>query len=353
MSTPISRSKHVTIFGSSSTILSALTISIIVCTIHFTAQAQTPSLSGRPRYFTIEGKVTLPDGTPAANVQVKIRGGLGVSFETTANDSGRFEFMELPAGNYELEARSVSDPNLVSDVVRTDTTRTATNTISVNFSLHSGRAANSRSKPSVITAAEAGQKVPKKARKAFEEGMKFKNENKLDEALENFSQAIELYPDYFQALTARADLNLSRRQLAAAAADFDRALVTNPRYGSALRGAGYCKLIKGQFAEASEYFDKAVTAEPDNARSYMLLGMANFELDRRPEATKALTRALDLDGVQSVRAHIYLANIYYRQQEFERAADELKGYLAIVPTDPDATKLKEMEAQWRSQGKKR
>jgi predicted Zn-dependent protease len=324
----------------------------IVCSLHFTAAAQTPSLAGRPRYFTIEGKVTLPDGTPAANVQVKIRGGLGVSFETTANDSGRFEFMELPAGTYELEARSVSDSNLISDTVRTDTTRTATNTISVNFSLHSVRPGNSKNKPGVITAVEAGQKVPKKARKAFEEGIKFRNDNKLDEALTSFSQAIDFYPEYFQALTARADLNLAKRQLAAAAEDFDRALSTNPRYGSALRGAGYCKLVRGEFVEATQYFDKAVTAEPDNARSYMLLGMANFELDRRDEAVKALARALELDAVQSVRAHIYLANIYYRQKQYQRAADELKSYLATAPTDPDAAKLKEMEAQWRSQGNK-
>jgi hypothetical protein len=61
----------------------------------------------------------------------------------------------------------------------------------------------------VITAVEAGQKSSKKARKAFEEGIKFEYDNKLDEALTSFLASDRLLPEYFQALTAALTINLA------------------------------------------------------------------------------------------------------------------------------------------------
>jgi tetratricopeptide (TPR) repeat protein len=326
-----------------------LLVLLLSCVCLSGARAQQRTLPDEgARRFTIQGQVTLPDGRPAANARVRLTGALGVNREALANDAGRYEFTELPAGSYQLEARSPSDDNFSSGSTLTNTTRTATNSLTANIALRAEPVKTSGYKPAVISAADAGQKVPPKARKAFEEGVKLRGDNEPVKALASFTQAIELYPDYYQALTARADLQLIRRQLPEAAADFDRALKSNPRYGSALRGAGYCKLVRGQFAEAVEYFDKAATAEPGSARSFLLLGIANFELDRREPAKLALQRALKLDAAQSVRARLYLANIYAREQQFQQAADELRAYLEAAPSDPEAVELRKVEALWRA-----
>ena len=312
------------------------------------ARAQTGPLPERPRFFNIQGRVAFPDGRPAANVLVKVRGSLGVNLQTVTDDAGRFEFHELPAGSYHLEARSLADAGLASDPVETDTTRTATNDLRVNISLREVRTDAGRKKAAVISVAEAGQKVPQKARKAFEEGLKLRRNNKADQALASFNQAIELYPEYYQALCERADLRLAGRQVAEAEADFDRALKSNPRYGPALRGFGYCKLVRGAFAEAAQYFDKAVGANPEDARAFLLMGMAYFELDRRDQAKQALQRSLEVDAIQSARARLYLANIYAREHQYQRAADELHAYLEAVPADAEAAQLRQVEAQWRA-----
>src|SRR5919202_1814347 len=133
--------------------------------------------------------------------------------------------------------------------------------------------------------------------------------NKPDHALASFNSAVELYPDYFQALAARGDLHILRRELAEAVADFERALKLNPRYGPALHGAGYCKLEQREFAEAIQYLEKSITAQPDNANSYLLLGIANLELDRREPARVALFKALTFNSPHELRAHIYLGNL--------------------------------------------
>jgi predicted Zn-dependent protease len=347
MRTPKVRLAHASI----KTITVALLLLLIpIANEQWSVNAQTES-SARPRYFNIEGQVTLPDGRPAGNVSVKIRGTLGVNLETTANDAGRYEFHDVPSGNYQLEARSIQNPSLASDIIQANTFSTATNSVQINLSLYNKQPA-SRIKPGVISAVDAGQKVPRDARNAFEEGLKFRSETKPDLALASFSRAIELYPDYYQALAARGDSNLAKLQIAQAAADFDRALKSNPNYAVALRGAGYCKLVKGELPLAVQLFQKGVAADPDNARTYMLLGMAHFEMNARDDAVKNLLRALEIDAVQSARARLYLANIYSYQQQYLRAANEIAAYLKVVPTDADAAKLREMEVEWRAKGKR-
>ncbi|HVF45124.1 MAG TPA: tetratricopeptide repeat protein, partial [Pyrinomonadaceae bacterium] len=198
----------------------------------------------------------------------------------------------------------------------------------------------------VLTAAEAEQRVPKEALKAFRRGEKFGKDGEADKALASYTRAVELYPGYFQALAARGDLLVRRRELAEAAADFGRALKLNPQYAPALRGSGYCKLERKEFAEAAADFEKAVSAQPDNANTYLLLGIAYLELDHRAAAKEALFKALGSGSRQELRAYIYLANLYARERRYGEAAEELHKYLEAVPADPDATKLRAAEARW-------
>src|SRR5437667_1892285 len=115
----------------------------------------------------------------------------------------------------------------------------------VNLTFGEAVSESGTAKPSVINTAESEQKIPKEARKAFNLGVKFKKDDPAQAEI-NFSRAVELFPEYFQAFSERGDLNVLRHNLDAAARDFDQALKFNPRYGPALRGSGYCKLSAGE-----------------------------------------------------------------------------------------------------------
>ncbi|HKG12090.1 MAG TPA: tetratricopeptide repeat protein [Pyrinomonadaceae bacterium] len=300
------------------------------------------------KIYTVQGQVSLPEGSPAAGsivVTLATRG--GAVRQAYTNDLGRFEFEGMEEGTYTLDARSLNDPALRSETVVTDTSRTATGNLNVSLTLRKERSADDRVRPAeVLTAAEAEQRVPKDALKAFRAGAKFIKNNEADKALQSYTRAVELYPGYFQALAARGDLLVLRRKLAEAAADFGLALKLNPQYAPALRGSGYCKLERGEFAEAVKDLEKAVSARPDNANTYLLLGIAYLELDRRAAAKEALFKALDSGSRRELRAYIYLANLYARGRQYKEAAEELHKYLEAVPTDPDAAKLRAVEARW-------
>ena len=301
------------------------------------------------KIYTVQGEVSLPEGMPAAGTVVTLTARGGVPRQAYTNELGRFEFEGMEEGTYTLTARSLNDPSLSSESVLTDTSRTATGNLNVNLTLRKEVSGEKRLAPAgVVTAAEAGQKIPKDALKAFKEGVRLRGRDEPDKALASFTRAVELYPGYFQALAARGDTLVLRRKLAEAAADFGLALKLNPQYGPALRGAGYCEMESGRFDEAVKDFEKAVAAQPDNANAYLLLGISYLQLDRRPAAKSALVKALSFNTRHELRAYIYLANLYARERRYAEAAEEIGKYLDAAPSDPEAPALKAAEARWRA-----
>jgi Tfp pilus assembly protein PilF len=300
-----------------------------------------------PRIFTVSGQVTFPDGKPASGVIVKLTTRTGVPREAFTTDSGRFEFSGMEGGIYVLTAKSVSDPNLVSETVETDTNRTATDNLTVNIMLRESSTSSGSHKPGVVRIDDPDQKIPKEAKKAFAQGLKFKESNEHNKASESLSRAIQLYPDFYQALSERGDLYIFQQKLEEACADFGQALKINAHYGPALRGAGYCKLEKGEFAEAVRYFEQSISADPNSANTHLLLGVANLQLDRREAAKAALLKALSFNP-PPLRAHIHLANLYAKEHLYQQAADELRKYLDAEPNIQDKANLEAIEAQWRT-----
>ena len=299
------------------------------------------------RLSTIYVQVSLPDGRPAGGALVILTPNSGAPRNAFANDSGRIEFPGMPDGQYTLTATSPADPNLVSDLVEMNPSRTANGNLTVQLLLRDRSDHKKGPKPGVIRAGESEQRIPREARKAFNEGLKFKGNDEPLKALESFNRAVELYPAYYQAFSERGDVNVSQRKLEEAAADFDRALKINAYYGPALRGSGYCKLERKEFAGAIELFEKSISADPNNANTHLLLGIANLELDRREEAKQALRKALSFTP-PAVRAHIYLANIYAKEHLYQQAADELHKYLEAEPMAPDRSNLESIESHWRA-----
>ena len=308
---------------------------------------ESPSVPSRPaRNVRIQGQVSLSNGRPAGVVRVRLTTRGGVPRETFTNDQGRFEFPDMEDGGYVLTASS-ADTQLVSEAVQADTSHTASGSLTVNLTLHAAEETDKHPKASVISIEETNQNIPREARKAFSQGLKFKERNDPDKALASFIRAVELYPDYFQALSERGDSYIQQRKLTDAATDFDRALKVNPRYAPALRGAGYCKLEQKDFVHALQDFEKSISEDPANASTHLLLGITNLELDKPEAAKTSLLKALSFNP-PAIRAHIYLGNLYAKEHLYIQAAEELRKYMAADPTTPDRANLEAVETRWRS-----
>ena len=315
----------------------------------FLAVIESSALQGG---FSINGTVSLPDGNPAIRVIVKISGLSGLNREVQTDNQGRYEFQAIPAGRYRLTVTNPADPSQFTDAVEADTSRTPANRLLVHLYLRTAQAKKEHG-AGVVSLAEASQQIPKDARKAFEEALRLKADNQIDQALKIFTRAIDFYPSYFQALAERGQLHIAKNQIAEAIADLERAVKLNEEWGPALRGLGYCYLEQQKFEDAAQFLERAVAAEPGVANTRLFLGIAALALDRRDAAKSALQEALRLDAKIAVTAHIYLADLYARQERYTEAADELRIYLAASPGAPNAARLKAKEAELRARTKQR
>jgi tetratricopeptide (TPR) repeat protein len=285
-------------------------------------------------------------------VIVKISSLTGLNREVLTTDQGRYEFMNIPGGRYTLTVVNPQDPTHYTEPTLADTSRSAGNRVIVHLYLRVAPVtAKKGAKPGVVSVAEASQQIPKEARKAYEEGLKRRGENQLDKALASFDRAIQLYPEYFQALAQHGEIRISRNQISEAVDDFERALKLYEDYEPALRGIGYCKLEQQQFAEAARYLERALSVDPNNSNSHLFLGIATLALDRRDEAFNSLQQALKLDSRGAVTAHIYLADLHAREGRYKQAADELRVYLDARPDAPNAARLRMREAELRARAK--
>ncbi|MEP7270933.1 MAG: tetratricopeptide repeat protein [Acidobacteriota bacterium] len=303
--------------------------------------------------FVIFGRISLPDGRPPkTRMKVFAEAMNGMKRDIFSDEDGNYEFRGMTRGRYRVYAINPDVPEQYCDPLEADTNRSYANRVQVDISLKLPlHRETPDANPGTVSAAEAAQNIPKSARKAYEDALKLQKANRGDEALTQFSQAIELYPEYFQALTERSNLLMQRSQLAEAEAGFARALELNSKYPPALRGIGYCQIQQKKFAPALSNLEKAFVLEPKIPLTLLLLGYANLSLDRYEEAKQSLQQALKLGPDSASRAHVYLAEVYVHEQKFKDAADSIRTYLKLKPDASDAAHLRELEAQWRARSK--
>jgi len=309
--------------------------------------AQTTSAGRTP--YVVSGSVRLPDGAPARRAVVRVTSTTGLDRQTLADDSGHYELRDLPRGRYFLSATNPDDPDQASDYAELDLSRSFSFGININLYLRykpEKKSQHPAGSP-VVSARESAQRIPKQALKAFERGVKFSRGGKLGQAEQEFTEALDLFPEYFQALSERGSLYIAQGRMREASQDFRHALELDPGYGPALRGRGICEFHAGRYSDAASFLEKAVVAEPNVSRDYIFLGLAYAALDRREPARAAYRRALSLDPKGSARAHYHLASLYIRENRPGEAISELDAYLAALPEAPDREKVIALQSQLR------
>lgn len=331
-------------------LLALLRCSLLLCLATVSVYAQLGTVGGPG--FIVFGRVYLPDGKPASRVKVYLEMPSGLSRYLPTDDGGNYEFRGIDRGRYKMKAVNPAAPEQFSDPAESDSNRAYANRVQIDIylrlPLHEKK---EDSKAGTISVAEATQNIPKPARQAYEQGLKFQKENKADKALTQFNQAIELYPGYFQALTDRANLLVQAGKMTEAESDFERALRVNAKYAPALRGIGYCQIQQKKFAAAVSNLENAFVLEPTVPMTLLLLGYGNLSLGRNEEAKQCLEQALKLNAETAARAHVHLAEIFAQEQKFAEAANEIGAYLKAKPDAADAAQLKQMEADWRARSK--
>ncbi len=195
--------------------------------------------------------------------------------------------------------------------------------------------------------AEAGapvfaQEIPKPALKEYERAQKNLKNSKTDEAIVDLKKAIELFPDFYDAMELLGIGYIKKGQYDLALPLFAHAIEINKRSTKCHYGLGVAYLKINKLNEAVEWLEKAAQLDPNSANTQMMLGLAYGTGGIFDKSEAALKKALNLGGTAAAEAHFYLGGLYNKLERYREAWQELDTYLKEAKDLNDPSQIKAM-----------
>ena len=114
-------------------------------------------------------------------------------------------------------------------------------------------------------------------------------------AIEDYTQAITLDPEFFFAYNNRGNAKHALGRYKAAVEDYTQAIALNPEYVSAYDNRGNTKYALGRYKAAIEDYTQAITLDPKYISAYNNRGNTKYALGRYKAAIEDYTQAITLD----------------------------------------------------------
>jgi Flp pilus assembly protein TadD len=305
-------------------------------------------ITGTGGRHSITGRVIFPSGQ-RADLRLKIRlESPGQGDITVLSDvNGNFTFRSLRAGNYAV----VIDGGEFFETVREQvyiepaniSRRTTPNMVSVArpFTVQVYLRPKQQAaivKPGVLNAALVS--VPKAAVEFYEKGMESASRTETEKAIDQFKQAIALYPNFGLALNDLGVQYLKKGELDKAEEALAKVNRLSPDAPEPSLNYGICLLQKKKFAQAEIQLRDAVKKNENAFTAHLYLAISLIPFKKYTEAEAALRKAITLGGPKASQAHYYLGGVFWQTGRFQEAADALERYLQMEPKSANADRIR-------------
>lgn len=197
------------------------------------------------------------------------------------------------------------------------------------------------------------QEVPAPARLEYDRGVKALRKGNSEAGLAALKKAIEIFPNYFEALDRLGMEYVKAGQYEAALPILRQALIVNNRASKSHYSLGVAYLKRNQLAEAIESLTQSANLDPNNVNTHMMLGVAYENQQQLTESEEAFQRALKLGGKGVAEAHFYLASVYEKQRRYDAAIAELERYLKESKVVKNPEKVREWMQSLKERSKQK
>jgi tetratricopeptide (TPR) repeat protein len=286
----------------------------------FAALAKAQIIGGDPT-AVIQGEVIGRDGNALPNVTVAIdRVDLVQHFETKSDRRGNYMHIGLPAGSYVLSV--VSD----GEVTKVDARLRPRAILNLDLDLRRFAPYDPAERNRVNKAALT---IPRKARDEWKRAVDAKDD--IEKAREHLEKALEIAPDYEEALNDRGTIYHRKKQYAHAAELFRRALKVNPDSLTARINLGASLLELNQYQRALDESLIVLKSRPDDSQAHAQAGLALFELRQYQSAIPHLEQANRSDPDSPLVPGYFLASAYDIMGNKPAAITEYESFLKTHP----------------------
>ena len=165
-----------------------------------------------------------------------------------------------------------------------------------------------------------------------------------DPAIADYTSALALVPDDFDALLARGDLYVEKKTFDAARADYAAAIALRPELIDGYYGHAKANLTEHKYDDAIKDYDDALARSPGDMGLLLLRGDAAREAGRYDAAIKDFSDALARNSRYG-EAYVLRGRAYL---ETGNAKAAVSDYEDAIDLEPDDMGLREIAgiAQW-------
>jgi tetratricopeptide (TPR) repeat protein len=314
----------------------------IACCLLFFFGITEPALAQTS--YDIEGIVYGLDSKPLEHIVVSLQNQARaqIAQSITTND-GRYQFSRISAGTYYLivKPNELQYQQTVQRIELIDTGRFGSNVSQerVDITLNPAQQRDQKNSSAGIIFV---QPVPLNAEKEYEEAMKNLAKGEKDRAATQLLHAITIFPTYFLALQQLGLLYVEAEKFQQSVDPLRKAIEINPKASQSQFALGIAYINLNSSNQAVETLKLARTLDAKSFRTHLYLGIALLNTNLLDEAEGSLKQAYALGGASKAHAaHLYLASIYMKRQQYRRAIDELQAYLRDNPKAANAANIQQ------------
>jgi tetratricopeptide (TPR) repeat protein len=189
--------------------------------------------------------------------------------------------------------------------------------------------------------------APKDAKQAFEKGRKALSEDKFDEAVKQLDKATEKYPQFAAAWSLLGDIHQQHEQFDKAGEEYKKALAADPQYVNPLYGLALIAAQEKKWQDVADYTGQVINLNAYAFPSaYFYNAAANYNVGKFDVAEVSARKYKAGGDRKHPEVSLLLGSILARKEDYSAAAQQLRDYLAMVPTAANANELQARISQY-------
>lgn len=252
------------------------------------------------------------------------------------NAGGRYQFINLGAGQYELivlldheeiaRTRVEILPGPAQERVRQDLTL--------------AWKSPAKPKPSSISAADFYERNENNE-KLFLKAKEATDQKRYDDSIATLKELVTVDPHDFQAWAELGTVYLFKQNYEESEKAYVKSVTERPAFFLGQMNLGRLRMLRKNFEGAIEPLSAAVNIQGTSADANYYLGEAYLQIKKGSKAVGYLNEAIKLDPIGKADAHLRLATLYNAVGMKEKAAIEYEEFLKKKPDYPDSKKLRD------------
>ena len=144
----------------------------------------------------------------------------------------------------------------------------------------------------------------------------------FDSAINDYTKAIELYPEFAETYGHRGIAHLSRGEFVSAINDYTQLIQLDEGFADAYKERGIAYLSRGDFDSAIDDYTKAIQLDPDDTSTYRHRGLTYLRVGEINSANDDFTKAIQLKP-DDANAYYNRSITWLRLQDWEKAKSDL------------------------------